>query len=117
MFIATVIVSVALAAMATMSAAMKLQKNEQVVATINGTVGVPLNYFPVLAGLELAGAVGLIIGLWLAALGIAAALGLTGYFVGAIIGHIRVGDMKGLANPLLPLVLSIAALALRVATA
>ncbi|MGB3409915.1 MAG: DoxX family protein [Microthrixaceae bacterium] len=113
MFIATVIVSILLALMVTMSAAMKLQKNDKVVEGIHGTVGVPLNMFPVLAGLELAAAAGLIIGLWIAPIGIAAAIGLTVYFLGAIISHIRVGDTKGIGGPMLPLALSIAALVLR----
>jgi hypothetical protein len=117
MFTITVIVSVALAAMATLSALMKLQRNEQVISAVHGTVGVPLRHLPVLAGLELAGAAGLIVGLWVAPLGIAAAVGLTAYFAGAVIAHLRVGDTKGIGSPMFPLILSIAALALRLATA
>jgi hypothetical protein len=36
-------------------------------------VGVPVRYFPVLASLELAGAAGILLGLWLEPLGILAA--------------------------------------------
>ena len=116
MFIALVILTVLLAVLAVNSAAMKLRKNEQVLATIHGTVGVPLRHLPVLAGLEIAGAAGILIGLWLEPLGIAAAIGLVLYFVGALIGHLRVGDTKGLAMPVVPLLLSVAVLVLRIAT-
>ena len=86
MFIALVIVTVLLAVICLNSAVMKLRKNEQVLATIHGTVGVPLRQLPVLAGLEIAGAAGILIGLWLEPLGIAAAIGLVAYFVGAVTG-------------------------------
>jgi uncharacterized membrane protein YphA (DoxX/SURF4 family) len=115
-FIALVIVTVLLAVICLNSAAMKLRKNEQVLATIHGTVGVPLRHLPVLAGLEIAGAVGILIGLWLEPLGIAAAIGLVAYFLGAVIGHLRVRDTKNLAMPLPPLVLAIAVLVLRLLT-
>ncbi len=115
MFIALTIATIALAMAATMSAAMKITKNEMVLEGIHRTVGVPLPYIPVLAGLELAGAAGIVIGLWVKPLGIAAAVGLVLYFVGAILGHVRVNDTKGMANPVVPLLLSIAVLVLRLA--
>jgi uncharacterized membrane protein YphA (DoxX/SURF4 family) len=115
-FIALVIVTVLLAVICLNSAVMKLRKNEQVLASIHGTVGVPIRQLPVLAGLEIAGAAGILIGLWLEPLGIAAAIGLVAYFLGAMIGHLRVGDTKGVAMPVLPLVLSIAVLVLRLMT-
>jgi uncharacterized membrane protein YphA (DoxX/SURF4 family) len=116
-FIALVIATVLLAFIAVNSAMMKLRKNDQVVDTIHGTVGVPMRFLPVLAALEIAGAIGIVAGLMLEPLGIAAAAGLTAYFVGAVIGHVRVGDTKGAAMPLAPLVLSVAVLALRIVTA
>jgi DoxX-like protein len=99
------------------SAVMKLRENEQVVAIIGGTVGVPARYFPVLATLEIASAVGIVAGLWVVPLGVAAATGLVGYFVGAVAGHLWVRDAKNLAMPLPPLVLATAVLVLRIATA
>ena len=117
MFIALVIVTVLLAVICLNSAVMKLRKNEQVLATIHGTVGVPLRHLPVLAGLEIAGAAGILIGLWLEPLGIAAAIGLVAYFVGALIGHLRVRDTKGATAPLLPLMLATTVLVLRLLTA
>jgi hypothetical protein len=116
-FIALVITTAVLALICLNSAVMKLRENEQVVAIIGGTVGVPARYIPVLAALEIAGAVGIVAGLWIAPLGIAAAIGLVAYFVGAVAGHLRVRDMKNLAMPLPPLVLAIAVLVLRLATA
>ena len=63
------------------------------------------------------GAIGIVAGLWIEPLGIAAAAGLTAYFIGALIGHLRVGDTQGMTMPLVPLVLSAATLVLRVVTA
>ncbi len=117
MFIALVVVTVLLAVICLNSAAMKLRRNEQVLAVIHGTVGVPQRHLPVLAALEIAGAAGILIGLWLAPLGVAAAAGLVAYFVGAVGGHLRVGDTKNLAMPLPPLVLAVAVLVLRLITA
>ena len=117
MFIALAITTALLAVICLNSAVRKLRENEQVVAIIGGTVGVPARYFPVLAALEIAGAVGVVAGLWLAPLGIAAAIGLVAYFVGAVTGHLRVRDIKNFAMPLPPLVLAIAVLVLRLATA
>src|SRR3954452_3242305 len=116
MFIALTVASILLAAMCTASATMKLKHDPRSVASINGTVGVPLRLFPVLAGLELAGAAGILIGLWLEPLGIAAAAGLVAYFVCAIVGHLRARDMKGITAPLAPLALAIVVLVLRLVT-
>jgi hypothetical protein len=116
MFIALVVVTVLLAAICLNSAVLKLRQHEQVLAVISGTVGVPTQYLPVLAALEVAGAAGIVIGLWLEPLGVLAATGLVAYFVGAVGGHLRVRDTKNLVMPLPPLVLAIAVLALRLAT-
>jgi hypothetical protein len=114
--IAVLVVTVLLAVICLNSAAMKLRKNQAVLASIHGTVGVPLQQLPALAGLEIAGAAGILIGPWLEPLGIAAAIGLVAYFVGAVIGHLRVRDTKGVAAPVLPLLLAIAVLVLRLLT-
>src|SRR5215216_116781 len=79
MFIALVIAAVLLAAMCASSASQKLRKHERSVAIIGGTVGVPVRYFPVLASLELAGAAGILLGLWLEPLGVVAAAALVAY--------------------------------------
>jgi hypothetical protein len=115
-YIALVVATVLLTAMLAMLAAMKLRKHDQVVAIIGGTVGVRIRAFPVLAGLELAGATGIVIGLWWQPLGITAAVGLVAYFIGAVIGHLRVGDTKNLTMPLPCLVLSVTVLVLQLLT-
>lgn len=114
MVIGLTVVTALLAVICVLSAVMKLTGQDHVVASVHGTVGVPLRHFPVLAALELAGAAGIVIGLWFEPLGIAAAIGLVGYFTGAVIGHLRVGDAKGLGPPLQPLALAIAVLVLHV---
>lgn len=117
MFIALVLTTIALSVIALSSAAMKLRQAEAVLASIHRTVGVPMRLLPVLAALEIAGALGILIGLAIEPLGIAAATGLVLYFVGAVIGHLRVRDTKGVAQPVLPLLLSVAVLVLRLTTA
>jgi hypothetical protein len=116
MFIALVVATILLAVMCVSSASLKLRQDERAVAAIGGTVGVSLRLFPVLAALEIAGAAGMLIGLWLEPLGVVAAVGLVIYFVCAFGGHLRVGDMKGLTMPIVPLVLAIAVLVLRLVT-
>src|SRR3954451_22432913 len=102
MFIALVVVTVLLAAICLNSAAMKVRQNEQVLAVIHGTVGVPMRYLPALPALEIAGAAGILIGLWLEPLGVLAAAGLVAYFVGAVGGHLRVGRTQELVMALAP---------------
>ncbi len=116
MFIALVVFTALLAAICLNSAVMKLRRNEQVLAVISGTVGVRQQYLPALAALEMAGAAGILLGLWLEPLGVLAAGGLVAYFVGAVGGHLRVRDTKNLAMPLPPLVLAVAVLGMRLAT-
>jgi hypothetical protein len=68
--------------------------------------------------LLLASAVGLVIGLFWAAIGIAAAAGLVVYFVIAAFMHVRVKDPIGqIINPLVPAAIAAVAMWLRVATA
>ncbi|WP_449373117.1 DoxX family protein [Arthrobacter psychrolactophilus] len=116
MFIALVILTVLLVLLAVNSAVAKLRKNEQVLTSIVGTARFPEKFVPVLATLEIAGALGIVAGLWVEPLGIAAAAGLVIYFIGAVIAHLRVGDVKGSAMPLIPLALSVAVLVLRFLT-
>jgi hypothetical protein len=55
-------------------------------------LGVPEPWLPVLGLLKVAGAVGLLIGFRFPVIGTAAAIGLTLYFAGAIITHLRAKD-------------------------
>ena len=113
MFIAYIVVAIVMAFFAAGSGVAKLQHNPRVVAGVNGVVGVPMPWFPVLAACEIAGAAGILIGIFWPPLGLAAAVGLVIYFVGAIIAHLRVRDFKGIGSPALPLLLAVATLALR----
>ncbi|WP_306362444.1 DoxX family protein [Nocardia sp. CC227C] len=113
MFVATVIVSILLAVMLCGSAFVKLTRREPFVQGY-AAIGVPDSWLPWLASALLAGAVGLIVGLWWGPIGIAAAVGLTLYFLGAVGFHIRARDWKNLAAPLVMVALSVVVLVLRV---
>ena len=66
---------------------------------------------------EILGSVGLVVGNFVALVGMAAAFGLSVFYTGAIFAHIRVKDAwSKWANPALPLALGIGALALRAVT-
>jgi hypothetical protein len=114
MFIAYIIIAAVLALLLLASAASKLRRDPRVVQSIHETVGVPLRFLPHLAELEIAAAAGLLIGLAWAPLGVAAAGGVVLYMIGAVIGHVRVNDLKGMVGPAPPLALAIAALVTRV---
>jgi DoxX-like family len=94
----------------------KIRRDPRQVKVIHETVGVPLKYLPLLAVCEFAGALGLVAGIWWPALGVAAAIGLVLYFVGAIVAHLRAGDIKGIGPAVFMLVLAAGALAGRVLT-
>lgn len=113
MGIAYLAVSIVLAAMVLFSGIGKLRHDPHIVKVIHETVGVPMRYFPLLAACEIAGAVGLVLGIWWPILGIAAATGLVIYFIGALVSHVRVGDFKGIGPAAMLLTVSAAALILR----
>lgn len=115
MFVATVVVTVLLAALLALAAVRKLTHQERVVASYL-KVGVPEDKLNYLAIVLLAGAVGLILGLAWAPIGVAAAIGVICYFIGAVVFHIRADDAKHLPVPLAYAVIAALALALRVAT-
>lgn len=97
MTIALVVLAALLGIAATGSAVQKLRRDSTVLAIMHG-VGVTDKQIPVLALLEIAGAVGLLIGIWVPIIGIAAAAGLTLYFLGAVLAHVRSkGSPKELA--------------------
>ncbi|CAB4895804.1 MULTISPECIES: DoxX family protein [Nocardiaceae] len=115
MFIATVAVSVLLAVALTFSAVGKLTRNPSVVPMLE-QVGVPADKIPWLAYAEILGAIGLLVGLFAWPIGVAAAIGVIAYFVGAVVAHLRIKDKEfgpaaGLA------VFAVVALALRVLSA
>ena len=87
----TTILMIFLAFAASMSAVGKLRKMPQVMETMTH-VGVKPEQIRILAILEIAGALGVLVGFAVPMLGVAAAGGLALYFIGAVVAHIRVGD-------------------------
>lgn len=79
-------------------------------------VRVPRRALVPLALLKLAGALGLLIGIGVPPIGVAAAIGLVLFFIGAITAHIRVRDYASIPFPGMFLLLAVASLALRVAS-
>jgi uncharacterized membrane protein YphA (DoxX/SURF4 family) len=115
MFIATMIVSIFLACALVMSAVGKLTKSDSVIPGME-KVGVPVDKIAILAYLEIAGAIGLVVGLFWWPIGVAAAIGVILYFVGAVIAHLRVKDISGVGPAAFLAVVAIAALVLRLLT-
>ena len=111
-----VVVTVLFALMTAFSALMKIRQDPKVVKIIHETVGVPMKFFPHLAACEIAGALGLIIGIWSPPLGLTAGSCLVIYFIAAIVSHLRVGDFKGIGAAGFMFGLSVASVALRIAT-
>jgi len=113
---AYLLVTILFAAMVAFSAVGKIRRDPKVVHVIQEVVGVPLQFFPLLAACELAGALGLVLGIWSGWVGVAAGIGLVIYFVGAVVAHLRVGDVKGMGPAVFMLMAAGGALALRVLT-
>jgi len=109
-------VTVVLALLVMFSGLGKIRRDPKIVQVVHDTVGVPLKYFPILAACEFAGALGVVAGIWWPPLGFAAGVGLVVYFVGAVIFHLRVRDVKGLGPAAFMLALAAAAFALRLVT-
>ncbi|MGA1838240.1 DoxX family protein [Herbiconiux sp. 11R-BC] len=110
MHIASVIISILLALALAGSGIQKLRRAPAIVTQMTG-LGVSSRMLTVLGLLEVAAAVGLIVGIWWTPLAIAAAIGAVIYFIGAIIAHVRKSD-KNVAPAAVLLVLSIATLVL-----
>jgi hypothetical protein len=87
-----------------------LVKAPFVLAT-SAAVDVPPSWLPVLGSLKLAGAAGLLLGLLgVEPLGVAAAIGLVLFYVGAIVAHLKARKFATGAAPLLFLGLAAATL-------
>ncbi|MFD4373402.1 DoxX family protein [Streptomyces sp. NPDC058486] len=114
MFIAYAALAVLLALAMSASAFMAITRNPAVAGTMT-KLGVPDAWMPWLGAAKAAGALGLLAGLAVPALGAAAALGLVLYFIGALITHLRAKDYE-LAPVLVLTVLPAAALVLRIAS-
>jgi hypothetical protein len=72
-------------------------------------------WLPSLGALKAAGAVGLLVGIAVPALGVAAAIGLVLFFIGALITHVR-ARFWNIAAPSVFLLLAVGSLVLRLAT-
>jgi DoxX-like family len=115
MFIVSVVVGVLLAVVLAASAWGKVTGDQRVTAGLS-TVGVPVSWYRYLAACEAAGALGLLVGLVIPAIGIAAAFGIILYFIGATLAHVRAHDLKGLPAPVVLLALGAVALIARIAS-
>ena len=93
MGIALIVLASLLGIAAAGSGIQKLRRDARIVASMH-SVGVTDRQIPILAILELLGALGLLVGIWIAPIGLAAAIGLSLYFLGAVIAHFRVGAPK-----------------------
>ena len=116
MFIATAVVAGLLALVLAASGQAKLAKNPAVMQGMS-TVGVPGDRVWLLSVAEIAGAAGIVAGLFWWPIGVAAAVGVVLYFLGAIGAHIRVKDTANLVAPAVILAVAVAALVLRATTA
>jgi hypothetical protein len=91
MSIATVIVTICLAGLFAFASAIKLLGVKQSLA-IRDHLGISPSLWRVIGVLELAGVIGVLVGLAWSPIGIAAAAGLTLLSVGAVISHLRNSD-------------------------
>jgi hypothetical protein len=85
---AYVVVTIVTAAVLTFSVSADYFLRERVLVGMD-RAGVPRSWLPKLAALRAAGALGLVAGLAVPALGAAAAAGIVLYFTGAVITHLR----------------------------
>ncbi|NGN65515.1 DoxX family protein [Streptomyces sp. A7024] len=115
MFVATVVITAVLAASLAASVALKLSHKPDVVEGY-ARVHVPEERLNALAGVLACAVAGLIAGLFWAPIGIAAATGVTVYFLLACGAHVRFRDTAHLGPPVVNLLLGAAALTLRLIT-
>ena len=115
MFVAYIIVTVIAAAANIFSATLDFIRFKQILVNM-AKVGVPDSWITMLGTLKAAGAVGLLVGIGVPPIGVAAAIGLFLFFIAAITTHLRTRDYSfGLAGVFL--LLAGAALVLRLASA
>lgn len=115
MNIALIAVAGLLGLIALGSAAGKLRRVPSVVESMH-SVGVSDSQMRGLALIEILGALGLVIGIWIPVLGTLAAAGLAIYFAGAVVAHVRAKDSaKELAPALVILLIAVGATALELA--
>ncbi len=112
MFIAYIVVTVLAAAANVFSATLDFIRYKQILINM-AKVGVSESWLTTLGILKAAGALGLLVGIRVPLIGIAAAIGLVLFFLAAVITHLRAHDHSfGLA--VVFLVLAVAALVVQV---
>jgi uncharacterized membrane protein YphA (DoxX/SURF4 family) len=100
MQIATIVLSVILAGVFVASALFKVVRNPTGADTAYD-LGYPIRLYRLIGWLEIAGALGLLVGLFYAPVGVAAAVGLTVLMIIVVISHLRVRNaVTRLATPL-----------------
>jgi DoxX-like family len=110
MFAAYIIVTVLAAAANLYAATNDFTRPQWLLANMT-KVGVPESWLTPLGVLKAAGAVGLLVGIGVRWIGTAAAVGLTLFFVGALITHLRARDYSfGNGVPVVFLILAVAEL-------
>jgi DoxX-like family len=113
MAIATIVVSVLLAPAFLVSGGLKVAGAKQSVQ-IRDQLHIAAGLWGLIGALELAGAAGLLVGLRVPAIGIAAGVGLALLMAGAIGAHVRTGDARNIGPAALLLVLAVAAASLQI---
>lgn len=106
--VALILLGALLVSAALGSGAAKLAKVPAVMTSMTA-VGVKPQQVPILAALEMLGAIGVVLGIWSKPLGIAASAGLALYFLGAVASHARKRHgLQELAPALMILIIAIA---------
>jgi hypothetical protein len=111
---AHIVLTLLAAAMAAFSAGVSFVSPAWVVRSMTA-YGVPRSWWPWLGALKAAGAAGLVIGLFVPAIGVMAATGLVLYFAGALVTVIRAGKPSHVPFPLVFLAPALASLTLGLA--
>jgi hypothetical protein len=115
MFAAYVVVAVLAAAANAAAAAFDFRRSELVIGNM-ATLGLPRSWLFPLGALKAVGALGLLAGIGVPLIGVAAAVGLVLFFVGAVITHIRAhAEALSYAYPGTFLLLAVGSLVLRLA--
>ncbi|WP_405825120.1 DoxX family protein [Streptomyces sp. NBC_01390] len=115
MYIAYVVTAVVLSLVLVLSAVPDITRDPKITQGMKA-LGVPDSWFLSLGLIKIAGALGLLVGIAYRPLGIAAAIGVVLYFLGAVSTHVRGGDTKGISLPATIMVVAVAPLALGFAT-
>lgn len=116
MFVGYVAVAVLAAAMNMWAASLDLRRARSAVDNA-ARVEIPPSWLRPLGVLKVAGAVGLVAGVAVPLLGVAAAIGLVLFFACAVFAHLRVTWYATLPFPIAFLLVAVAALVLRLASA